>query len=295
MGYGRWDNASRATYTTAQSNMVGKTMDQVYKSRTMKDGLDPKGVDRESRDSNINPESTPIIVALDVTGSMGMLADSIAREGLGVLFDCILEKKPVTDPHLMFMAIGDVNYDTAPLQVSQFEADSTIIQQLTDMYLEKGGGGNQFESYNMPWYFAAHHTEHDAKDVRNRTGYLFTVGDEQAPEPLTPDQIRRFIGDDSQDTMGTPELLELCRQKYDTYHIIIEEGSHARHHPNEVKISWNNLMGQNVISLADHKKLADTIVSTIQAAEGHKVTTGSTAVAAAVSHLEATATETPAP
>lgn len=289
MGYGRWDNASRATYSAATTAMEGKSTEEVYRSRTMHSDLNPKGVDRESRDSNENPESTPIIIGLDVTGSMGILADNIAREGLGTLFDCILDKRPVTDPHLMFMGIGDANYDQSPLQVSQFEPDSTIIQQLTSMHIEKGGGGNNFESYNLPWYFAANHTSHDAMDVRNRKGYLFTVGDECAPEPLTTKQISHFIGDDGQVEIGTPELLEAARKLYDVYHIIIEEGSYARSHPNDVKVSWGNLLGQKVISLSDHTKLADTIVATIEAAEGKPVSSSTDAVVAATSHLASTA------
>jgi hypothetical protein len=232
--------------------------------------LDPKGVKvRESRDSTENPESTPIIVGLDVTGSMGMLADAIARKGLGTLFENILDNSPVTGPHLMFMGVGDANFDQAPLQVSQFEADSVIIQQLANLWLEKGGGGNHFESYNLPWYFAAFHTVHDAMEKRGKRGYLFTVGDEQVPGPLTVRQIKEFIGDDIQHNMSAEELLGLARRVYDCYHVIIEEGSHARHRLPTVQSGWRDLMGQSVISLSDHTKLAETIVSTIVAAEGH--------------------------
>lgn len=51
---------------------------------------------------------------------MGMIADSLARDGLGILFNEILDRKPVTDPHLMFMAVSDAYCDNYPLQVSQF-------------------------------------------------------------------------------------------------------------------------------------------------------------------------------
>ena len=116
MGHGRWDGASKRAYGTYTASTVGKTTDEIYGSRAMHDDLNPKGVKvRESRDSDKNPESNPIIIGLDVTGSMGILADTIARKGLGVLFESILDKKPVTDPHMMFMGIGDANYDRAPM------------------------------------------------------------------------------------------------------------------------------------------------------------------------------------
>jgi hypothetical protein len=223
---------------------------------------------RDSRDSADNPNSTPLIVGIDVTGSMGMIADVLAREGLGILFTGILDRKPVTDPHVMFMAIGDANCDKAPLQVSQFEADKRIIDQLTNIYLEHGGGGNNFESYNLPWYFAANHTAHDSMEKRGKRGYLFTVGDEEAPQDLTKEQIKQFLGDDIQGNITTRDMLNAAQRLYDVYHVIIEEGNHARNHMSNVVDSWRSLLGQHVICLSDHKKLAETIVSAIEVAEG---------------------------
>jgi hypothetical protein len=266
MGGGKFDADAYRSFTTTTR---GKTTDQIYTARSINNKLDPKGVTvRESRDSVDNPNSTPVIVALDVTGSMGMIADVIAREGLGTLFTGILDRKPVSDPHIMFMGVGDANCDQAPLQVSQFEADKRIIEQLTQLYLEHGGGGNNFESYNLPWYFAAFHTVHDSMEKRGKRGYLFTVGDEEAPRALTKDQIKRFIGDDLERDLSTADTLQLAQRLYDVYHVIIEEGSYARSAMSRVVGSWEALLGQRVIRLADHKKLAETIVSAIEVAEG---------------------------
>lgn len=266
MGSGTFDPGAYRVYT---STTVGKGTDEIYTSRTINKNLNPLGVKiRESRDSPDNPNSTPLIVGIDVTGSMGMIADVLAREGLGTLFTGVLDRKPVTDPHVMFMAIGDANYDSAPLQVSQFEADNRIVEQLTQIYIEHGGGGNNFESYNLPWYFAAFHTIHDSMEKRGKRGYLFTVGDEEAPQPLTKAQIKRFIGDDVEASLSTRDLLQLAQRTYDVFHIIIEEGSHARSHLAQVMNGWTDLLGQHVIKLSDHKKLAETIVSAIEIVEG---------------------------
>lgn len=266
MGGGTFDPGAYRAFT---SSTKGKTTDEIYTSRSMNKDLNPFGVKvRESRDSADNPNSTPLIVAIDVTGSMGIIADVIAREGLGTLFTGILERKPISDPHVMFMAVGDANCDSAPLQVSQFEADKRIIEQLTQIYLEHGGGGNNFESYNLPWYFAAMHTVHDSMEKRGKRGYLFTIGDEEAPRDLTKDQIKRFIGDTPQTEMSTRDLLTLAQRSYDCFHVIIEEGDYARRALDRVVGSWTDLLGQRVIRLANHKKLAETIVSAIEVAEG---------------------------
>lgn len=266
MGSGSFDPGA---YRTFSSSVSTKTRDEIYTSRTIHKDLDPKGVKiRESRDSSDNPQSTPIIVGLDVTGSMGYLAENIAKEGLGTLFQGILDRKPVTDPHIMFMGIGDAACDRAPLQVSQFEADNRIVEQLTRLWLEKGGGGNQSESYDFPWYFAARHTVHDSMIKRGKRGYLFTVGDEQTPQSLTKNQLEKFLGYSPQADVPSNVSLEEARRLYDVFHVVIEEGDHARHFPRQVRESWVNLLGQRVIFLPDHKLLAQTIVSAIQVAEG---------------------------
>lgn len=266
MGGGTFDPGLYRAYA---STTVGKTTEEVYTARGIKDALNPKGVKiRESRDSVDNPLSTPIIVAIDVTGSMGMLADTIARKGLGVLFESILARKPVTNPHVMFMAFGDVTCDHAPLQVSQFEADNRIVEQLTEIYLEGNGGGNGHESYEFPWYFAAKHTVHDSLIKRGKRGYLFTVGDEPIGPGLKKAEIVKFLEDGAERDYPTPELLEEAQRMYDCYHIVIKEGNHARGNLSGVLRSWQPLMGQHLIQLEDHTRLAETIVSIIEVAEG---------------------------
>ena len=60
----------------------------------------------------------------------------------------------VPDPQLLFAAVGDADVDDAPLQVTQFESDIRIAEQLLDLWLE-GGGGDLPEDYELVWYFAA--------------------------------------------------------------------------------------------------------------------------------------------
>ena len=161
MGTGRWSERDWSNYS--QRNIKGRErVEDIYRARRINPNLDPHGIKvRESCDSYDNPNSTPIIIGLDVTGSMGFILDNMAREGLRDLATDIYNKKPISDPHLMFMGIGDVKYDRAPLHVTQFEADIRIAEQLTQIYLEKGGGGNSCESYTLPWWFAAMHTKTD--------------------------------------------------------------------------------------------------------------------------------------
>ena len=76
MGGGRWSDSDWSDYAT-KSAYSTKSVKEIYSSRHLNKDLDPKGLKfRESCDSKDNPKSTPIIVGLDVTGSMSSVLSS---------------------------------------------------------------------------------------------------------------------------------------------------------------------------------------------------------------------------
>lgn len=267
MGNGRWNPADWQDYT---STTQGKSVKEVFSSTGLHEDFDPKRIDvRESRDSADNPASTPVIVALDVTGSMGRIPHSLVQDGLGVMVQEILDRKPVSDPHIMIGGIGDVFTDRVPFQATQFEADIRIAEQLKQLYLEGGGGGNGSESYTLPWYFGAMKTSTDAFEKRQKKGYLFTVGDDGAPPPLTRAHIERVFGDTMEvDELDNQALLTMVSRMYNVFHIVVEEGSNLRYDGDRIWSSWRNLLGERVLPLSDHNKLAEVVVSTMQVLEG---------------------------
>ncbi len=202
---------------------------------------------------------------------MGRLADYFVKTGLGIFFEEVLDRKPVSDPHLMVMGIGDVNYDSAPIQVSQFEADITIASWLEKIYVEGGGGGNNSESYDLPYYIAANKTSIDCFEKRGKKGYLFTIGDELPPKGTTKDQIKNVIGDTPQVDINFKDIIEQAQKSYNCYHIIVAEGSYASGRLDQVKEQWTELLGQNVIVLTDHTKLSEVLVSIIEVNEGNDI------------------------
>lgn len=258
-----WDSYVASTASVSAASLFGHSMHK---------DLDPRKVSmRESCDSDENPNSTPIIVAVDDTGSMGFLAENLIRKGLGVLIEEIYLRKPVSDPHVMCMAVGDAACDRAPLQVTQFEADMRLVDQLSHFYIEGGGGGNSYESYNLPWYFAATRTKCDAMLKRNRKGYLFTVGDEPPAPTLLASHVEKFLGTKLERDLDSTELYRMASKQWEIFHIIIEEGDYYRFHSRKVLAEWRKLIGQRAISLSDHRELAELIVSTIQVNEGSSV------------------------
>lgn len=259
-----------ASSTTTNYDGTAKSVHQVFTQRTVHGDLDPrKIVLRESCDSEDSPESFPIIIGLDVTGSMGYIAKDMVATQLGTLMEGILDEPSIKYPHMMFMAVGDAECDNVPLQVSQFEADIRIAQQLTNIFVESGGGGNDTESYDLPWYFAATKTKIDSFDKRGKKGYIFTIGDEMPPKGVTSRGLVTTFGTSFQESSYTSEqLLDMAQEKYHVFHIIVEEGSFARRALNRVVPAWKKLLGKRALCLKDYTKLSDVILAAIRVNEG---------------------------
>ena len=266
MGGGRWSTDDFTSHTRSYSS---KSRAEIFSSECHKD-LDPRKIDiRESCDSTDNPAATPIILGLDVTGSMGHLAEAIARNGLNKTCTELYKRKPVTDPHIMIMGIGDVDTDNDPLQVSQFEADIRILKHLEHLYLEGGGGGNHRESYTIPWLFAAKKTKIDSLIKRKKKGYLFTIGDERPNLEVTgKGYLTAKTGLKLSETTSSKDLLKEVKKSYDVFHLMVEESGTFQGDEKQTVALWRDLLGENARRLKDVSKLPEVIVSIIQANEG---------------------------
>lgn len=260
MGAGNWSSKSWDDYKKARNITSTSTVRDIYTSTRIKDSLNPLKISvRESCDSDEHPESTPVILGLDVTGSMGYLAEEIAKTALNDLILKIYDEKPITDPQVMVMAIGDCYSDDAPLQATQFESDIRVAEQMTDIYFEGCGGGNGGESYLAAWYFAAKHTSIDSINNHGKKGWLVTIGDEPDHKMLTKQQIKTFFGDDVPKDISEKELLAMVSEKYNVYHICV-----GRYKSYGSDAKWKKVLGENVVALDDYKKIPETITKILK-------------------------------
>lgn len=270
MGGGSWTSDDYTSYAKT-TNYRSASRAEVFSNTSLPKAFDPaKIVIRESCDSTDNPRSTPLIFGLDVTGSMGRYAELIAKNELPKLMQAILEQAPVRNPHLMFMGIDDIKDGyNAPLQASQFEADIRILEQLRQLWLVGQGGGNDTESYDYAWYFAARKTITDSWEKRKEKGFLFTFGDEPAPyETLTAAELKRTFGPGEYRDMSPAEVLAEAKEKYHVFHVVIEQGNYYSGRPQRVRSSWNELLGPNVLYLSDFEDLTELVIATLKIVKG---------------------------
>jgi hypothetical protein len=261
MGSGRWstnvyDAAARFRAATGASAFAysdgGAT--------TVHPLLDPRGVTRESRDSAEHPQSLAIAVLFDVTGSMRQVPRALQAR-LPQLLGLLLRHGYAGHPQIMFGAIGDATCDRAPLQAGQFESDNRLDDDLGRIVLEGGGGGQKTESYELALYFMARHTSIDCFERRGKRGYLFIIGDEMAYPQVKHGEAGRIIGDGLQAGIPLADMVSEVQRKWDTYYILPEGASYAG--DRQVLEFWRNLLGQNVIELADLDAVCETIALTI--------------------------------
>lgn len=232
MGCGSWTRDSYVSYSTTKGMSVstdgiisGSYSNQdMFKAKTIDFALDPKNVIRECCDTEEHPNTIPVILVLDITGSMGQAAVEVAKK-LNVIMTKLYEK--ITDVEFLIMGIGDLACDDYPIQASQFESDIRIAEQLDKIYFEFGGGGNSYESYTAAWYFGSRHTKLDCLN-RGRKGNIITMGDEQL-NPYLPLRGRRSglieaTGDNLQSNVETKDLYNEASQKFNIYHLDVNHG-----------------------------------------------------------------------
>ena len=282
MGSTRWQEelyVSRKSLKAARGEATfdyhDKTSAKPRHERTAHTILNPHGVKvRESRDSDVHPESLAIAVLCDVTGSMRQVPH-IVQDKLPTLMNLLLTKGYVDHPHIMVGGIGDATSDRVPLQISQFEAGVEIDDAITSLYLEGGGGGSRQESYELAMYFMARHTSIDCLEKRGKKGYLFFVGDEKAYDQVSPAHVKTVIDGDLGQPIPLDSMLEELQEKYEVFYILPRLTSYYEledHHN-----FWRSRLGQRFILLEDPAAVCELIASQVGVCEGRVDTDGALA------------------
>ena len=265
MGHGSYQASDWAKLKNSRGINNASDSGQIFQKNKLDDKFDPKLTQyRESCDSNDSPESTPIIIGFDVTGSMGYLAAEIAKNSLNTTVTEIYDKQPVTNPHIMCAPFTGPD-NSAPLQVTQFEADIRIVEQLLDMWV--GFGGNRYSFDSLVWYFAAKHTKIDCYEKRRKKGFLFCIGDEicgRDEDILTKEMVKRIYDDEIPKDLTLSKVLELASEKYEIFHIVTATQN------NNALGTWQNFIPGRVAELAaeDIQYLGEIIISIMQLVNG---------------------------
>ena len=237
MGGGSYDYIQAHKRSVSYST---QSQAEVFTQHFKDSQMDIAGKIRESCDSAEHPCSFPIIIALDVTGSMTEIPERLIKGVFPDIMQCIAEAG-VQHAQVCFLAFGDHYSDQAPLQVGQFEtSDSLLDKWLKLIWLEGRGGGNGGESALLAYYFASRHTKCDHILKRHQKGVLITISDECTHRALDRGSVRLIFNDSLEtEQITVEELIDEVAHDWDIYHYSLRDFSSRVQHAEE---HWSNLL-----------------------------------------------------
>jgi len=273
MGSSSWRSSDFTSYTTSKGYTVScsttghakvsldglSDASQMYKAYAVDPMLNPKNVMRECRDSEEHPNTIPILLCADVTGSMSDCLMEVASS-LNEIISRLYET--MKDVEICVMGFGDLAYDSGAIQIGQFESDIRIAEQLDKIWFEKGGGGNVYESYTAPWYMAARHTDLDCWK-RGKKGILITLGDECINPYLPKRELADLTGDSLQGDIETADLYLEVSQKYDVFHIFVDHNRYTHARAEHDAQTFKDVIGDDHVHICAVNQLSDVITGII--------------------------------
>jgi hypothetical protein len=227
-------------------------------------------LNREARDSKDSPESFPIAVVFDVTGSMATVPNYLQKE-LGKLMSFILDEGVVRHPHILFGAVGDAFSDMAPIQMGEFEADDNLVEKcLANIYLEGGGGGTGEESYDLALYFFANHVQTDAWDKRGTKGILFLIGDEDYYPKVKGSAVETWLGEKIAEDICTAQVMARLQERWEVF--LIRPGGTSHFDNTNITQSWQEILpAERVLRTPQPAQIVPTIAMTVAALAGRSL------------------------
>ena len=274
MGSGGSSNNSRQVrdYYVAHdySSVKDGNVERIY-SDTVREAMDPARckLPREACDSPACPNSVGVILAFDDTSSMNRLLTDLVKTQMKDI--AVRVPNSVSyDPQLLFASINDVRaWCDTPLQIGQFEAEfEPMIDQLTGLHIQGGGGGNGSESYIIVHYFGAKYTRLESLEKHGRKGVMFVIGDDGPTPDLTQSERKTTFGkNDDPDIRGkltAHEVLEMAEEKFHVYQIIVHGSTYDRY----VVSDWKQLLGGHALDISDHACIPDLVIAILRMYDG---------------------------
>ena len=227
---------------------------RTYKGRT---GPNEKIIDPSKK---ISTQSTnPLIVAIDVTGSMASWPFEIF-DRLPLLYNTLAQYRP--DTEICFAAIGDAGVDRWPLQVTTF-ASGFDLEQLLGSLFGEGGGGDAPESYGLFAHWVNTHV-----DIPNaqETPFLIVFGDIHMHTTIAKGQVEHFLGNKTSRDLDALQEWQKVTQKWNTWFLRRPGGKRG----DQVDDQWGKAIGaQKIFHIEDEQRAVDYAMGLVARSWGY--------------------------
>ncbi|MBI5077739.1 hypothetical protein HZB94_05180 [Candidatus Falkowbacteria bacterium] len=198
---------------------------------------------------------SPVVLAFDVTGSMGNLP-KIIWDKMPMIAGQIAERNYLTDPMFSVAAIGDFDGDSGPIQISNFVRPQELDAWLKKIWLEKGGGGSYQESYEVTAY------AYTLADLPNaEEPFCIITGDEgfRETEFLGAGFLKNVFGNEHQKMNATAVFQQLL-EKFKG-NVFLVHRRYQSSEDSEIVRQWQSALGEHrVVLLPEDLAVADIIL-----------------------------------
>ncbi len=212
-------------------------------------------------DSVTTNSTSPLIVVVDETGSMG--------EWPKIMFSKLPYLEHETkeylgdDAEFCFCAIGDAhNGETYPLQVRPFAKGLELEKRLKELIIEGNGGGQGTETYEL----AALYALKNIKMPKAIKPIIIFIGDEKCYNVVSKDMAETYCNVKLEKAMPTSDIFKALQDKMSVYFIQKSYGSGSGRSNNVSDDDrscfnhWKNLVGEDHIAVLPS---ADRVVDVI--------------------------------
>lgn len=192
----------------------------------------------------------PLVVAFDMTGSMGTWRDIIGKKL------AYLSKEAPTylgdDLEICFCAIGDAPQgDAKPLQVRPFAKGTDLVEHVSVLE-QTGGGGDNCESYELAALYLARNVTFSA----NARPVLIFIGDEGLHDRVQAKHAAWAHVDVSGRDVMTRDVMAELKERYSVY-IVRKPYPHSE---SVVQQQWVEFLGDDrVFILQAPERILDII------------------------------------
>jgi hypothetical protein len=226
--------------------------------RTYRDRGQPNTQLTDPKKHISSASKNPLIVAVDVTGSMQRWPFEIF-DRLPLLYNTLSQYR--SDLEVSFAAIGDGAADRWPLQATEFARGYSLEDNLKGIYGE-GGGGDEPESYGL---FAQWLATHVSTPNAERP-FLIIFGDAPMHPTVPKGQISHFLGDR---VKGDVDAIKLFNGVAETWNAWFLRRPGGRKGDGTDK-QWAKALGpQQVVTMDDEQRAVDYAMGLIARTWGH--------------------------
>ncbi|MBM3153256.1 MAG: hypothetical protein FJZ96_13810 [Chloroflexi bacterium] len=257
----KWYGSAKYTYRSsgsekrlAASERAKAAGPRTYQGRS---GPIEKVIDPQKRIRSTS--ANPLIVAIDVTGSMASWPFEIF-DRLPLLFNTLSQYRP--DLEICFAAIGDAAVDRWPLQVTTF-ASGFDLEQLLGSLFGEGAGGDAPESYGLFAHWVNTHVEiENAADMP----FLIVFGDVHMHPSIPRAQVMKYLGDDPQADVDAIDEWRKLTKRWNTWFLRRPSGKRG----DQVDQQWAEAIGeQKIFRIEDEQRAVDYAMGLIARSWGN--------------------------